>query len=63
MKKKMIIITCLVLFCGPMVWAQEKCEAPTLNIGDKWKYTDKSGSKWTQEVIEESNGDVHKIIN
>ena len=49
--KKIIFLTLVIVLLPTMVWAQEKCEAPTLNIGDKWKYTDKSGSKWTQEVI------------
>jgi hypothetical protein len=43
-----------------MVWAQERCEAPALNIGDKWVYTDKSGSKWTQEVVAIEN-DIYVI--
>ncbi len=49
--KKMLILSWLILFFTPMVWAQERCEAPTLNIGDKWVYSDKSGRKWTQEVV------------
>lgn len=49
--KKISILSCLVLFFTSVVWAQERCEAPTLNIGDKWEYIDKSGRKWTQEVV------------
>ncbi len=58
--KKMIILGCIILFLAPMVWAQEKCEAPTLNVGDKWRYGDESGSKWTQEVIAIEN-DIYVI--
>ncbi len=46
-----MILSCLILFFTPMVRAQERYEAPTLNIGDKWVYSDKSGRKWTQEVV------------
>lgn len=52
MKKKMIIITCLVLFCGPMVWAQEKVEAPVWNVGDRWTYKRADGVTWTDEVVD-----------
>lgn len=58
--KKMIFLSCLILFLAPIIWAQEKCEAPTLNVGDKWKYADESGSKWTQEVVAIEN-DIYVI--
>jgi len=36
--KKMVFLGCLILFFAPMVWAQEKIEAPVWNIGDKWDF-------------------------
>ncbi len=58
--KKRIILGFIILFLAPMVWAQEKFEAPTLNVGDKWIYGDKSGSKWIQEVVVIEN-DIYVI--
>jgi hypothetical protein len=43
--KKIMILDLLILLSAPMVWAQEKCEAPKLNVGDKWRYGDKSRSE------------------
>ena len=37
--KNMMILGCLILFFVPIVWAQEKIEAPIWNIGDKWSFT------------------------
>jgi hypothetical protein len=37
--KKMLFWGCLVLFLAPVVWAQEKVEAPVWNEGDKWVFT------------------------
>ena len=34
----MIFLGCLILFLAPMVWAQEKVEAPVWNMGDKWVF-------------------------
>jgi hypothetical protein len=45
-----MILGCLVLFLAPIVWAQEKVEAPVWNVGDKWTYKDVTGSTWTNEV-------------
>ncbi|MFH1756680.1 MAG: hypothetical protein ABH969_01405 [Pseudomonadota bacterium] len=36
--KKMIFLGCLILFLAPIVWAQEKVEAPVWNVGDKWEF-------------------------
>ncbi len=33
--------------------AQEKFEAPSLNIGDEWTYKNEAGGKWKQKVIAE----------
>ncbi len=52
--KKMIFLVCLTLFLVPMVWAQEKTEAPVWNVGDKWTYkshTVREG-KWTNKVVD-----------
>jgi len=57
---KMIISGCIILFLVPMVWAQEKFEAPTLNVGDTWRYVDNSGSKSSQEVVAIEN-DIYVI--
>ena len=37
---KILFSGLLVLFCVQIVLAQEKIEAPNLNIGDKWVFTD-----------------------
>lgn len=50
--KKMLILTCLFLFLIPLVWAQEKVEAPVWNVGDKWTYKSTSGGTWTNEVVD-----------
>jgi hypothetical protein len=50
--KKMLILTCLFLFLIPLVWAQEKVEAPVWNVGDKWTYKSTSGGTWTTEVVD-----------
>ena len=36
--KKMVFLGCLILFLAPIVWAQEKIEAPVWNVGDKWVF-------------------------
>jgi hypothetical protein len=49
--KRAMILSCLVLLLAPMAWAQEKCEAPSWNIGDKWTYRDVTGSTFTDQVV------------
>jgi hypothetical protein len=53
--KKMILLECLILFFVPIAWAQEKFEAPSLTIGDKWIYKNEGGDTWKQEVIAEDD--------
>ena len=36
--KKMAFGGCLILFLAPMVYAQEKIEAPVWYVGDKWAF-------------------------
>lgn len=50
--KKMMILGCFILFLAPMAWAQEKCEAPIWNIGDKWTYKSITGGTWKNEVVD-----------
>jgi len=38
--KRFLLSGWLILFCAQMVFAQEKIEAPNLNVGDKWVFTD-----------------------
>jgi hypothetical protein len=49
--KRVMILSVLVLLLAPMAWAQEKCEAPIWNIGDKWTYKDVTGSTFTSQVV------------
>jgi hypothetical protein len=48
--KKLMILAWMILFFAPFAWAQEKCEAPVWNVGDKWTYKDVTGATWTNEV-------------
>lgn len=41
--KKMMILDCLILFLGQLVWAQEKIQTPT-----EYKVGDKCECKWTK---------------
>ena len=36
--KKMVYLGWLIVFLAPMLWAQEKVEAPVWNVGDKWVF-------------------------
>ncbi len=38
--KKFLFPGLLILFFGQMILAQDKIEAPTLNVGDKWVFSD-----------------------
>ena len=37
--KRIILLGLLLMFLAPMVFAQEKIEAPIWNVGDKWNFT------------------------
>jgi len=37
--KKMVFLAWLIVLLPPMVFAQEKVEAPVWNVGDKWVFT------------------------
>ncbi|MDI7262149.1 MAG: hypothetical protein QME90_19820, partial [Thermodesulfobacteriota bacterium] len=37
--KKILILSCLILYFATMVYAQDKIEAPVWNVGDKWIFT------------------------
>ncbi len=50
----------MILIFASVAWEQEKCEAPILNVGDKWKYSDKSGKQGIQEVLAVEN-DIYVI--
>ena len=58
--KKKIMLSCLILFFTSIVWAQEKCEAPIWNVGDKWTYMDVTGEIWTNEVVD-SRKDLYTV--
>ncbi len=45
--KKRFFLGWLILFCAPIVLAQEKIEVPNLNVEDKWTFTDGT----TMEVV------------
>ncbi len=49
--KRMMIVSCLILFLTPIIWAQEKVEAPVINAGDKWTYRADNGWQWTVETV------------
>lgn len=48
----LMILSCMTLFLTQMVWAQEKCEAPVWNVGDKWTYKRAEGGTWTNKVVD-----------
>ena len=50
--KKAILLGCLLLCFVSTVWAQEKCDAPLWNVGDKWTFKRADGVTLTNEVIE-----------
>lgn len=49
---KIVFLSLVVLFLAPMVWAQEKVEAPVWNVGDKWVFNRTDGVTFFQEVAE-----------
>jgi hypothetical protein len=56
--KKIVFLGCLILFLAPMVFAQEKVEAPVWNVGDKWDF----GKDGMLEVVGiDKNGYVAKF--
>ena len=34
------------------VWAEDQCEVPVWNLGDRWTYKDATGRTWDQEVVD-----------
>jgi hypothetical protein len=54
--KNALLTAFLMLFLASFVWAQEKCEAPVWNVGDKWTYKDTLGDTWTNEVVDIKDG-------
>ena len=53
--KKVIVLSVVILFAVSMAWAQEKCEAPVWNVGDRWNYELTKGNTETREVVDISN--------
>lgn len=53
--KKIILLNLITLFLASMAWAQEKCEAPVWNVGDRWTYEFTKGHTGTQAVVDLSN--------
>jgi len=51
--KKMIILSCLILFLATITWAQEKVEAPVINVGSKWITKADNGWEFKSELIGE----------
>lgn len=49
---KKLIIICLALLLTPMALAQDRCEAPVWNVGDKWTYKDATGKTYTNKVVD-----------
>lgn len=49
--KKIVILCLAILFLTTIIQAEEKCEAPILNVGDRWTYKNKDGYTWTREVV------------
>jgi hypothetical protein len=58
--KKMVLACVLIMVWASVASSQEKWESPSLNIGDRWKYRDKSGGEWTQQVTAIEN-DVYVV--
>jgi hypothetical protein len=61
--KKIIIILAfayLTLLFPSSTLAQDKCEAPTLNRGDIWRYRDQRGKEWNRKVLS-IEGDMYVI--
>jgi len=49
--RKVAFFNFIILFLISLAWAQEKVEAPVLNVGDKWTYRADNGWEWTVETI------------
>jgi hypothetical protein len=56
--KKIIFLGFLLVFLAPMVFAQEKIEAPVWNVGDKWTYT---GDGNIEVIKSDPNGYILKF--
>ncbi len=56
--KRIILLGMLLAFLAPMVFAQEKIEAPIWNVGDKWVFT---GDGSIEVVKADPNGYILKF--
>lgn len=63
--KKMIFLSCIILFLAPMAWAQERVEnPPEYKVGDKWEWKwtkGREGRSWSNEVIEVKGNEIVSI--
>ncbi len=50
--RRMILLGCLFLCFVPMVFAQDKCEAPVWKTGDQWTFKRADGSTFTNQVVD-----------
>jgi hypothetical protein len=60
--KKMVFLAWLIVLLAPMVWAQDKVEAPVWNVGDKWNFSKGGtakvvGADQNSYIVEFSNCD------
>ncbi len=63
--KKIVFLSLVILFLAPMVWGQEKIEAPPeWKVGDRWVYQNQDGRRVTNRVIrlEEIDGIPHYVV-
>ena len=61
--KKIILVLGLVywmVLLSNSIPAQDRCEAPTLNVGDTWRYRDQGGKEWNRKVLS-IEGDIYVI--
>ena len=58
MKKMLALVIALfigIFIFSDVLFCQEKCDAPTWKVGDKWKWTpEPSGSETTGEVVDDT---------
>jgi hypothetical protein len=50
--RKMILLGCLFLSFAPIVFAQDKCEAPVWKTGDQWTFKRADGTTFTNQVVD-----------
>jgi hypothetical protein len=53
---KTVILVLIILISPLMVWGQEKCDAPVLNVGSKWVFRAADGTEPTSELIGDEKG-------